>query len=76
MHALLACLLISTAYVAPFYVQRRLARNHSRTIIFRSLSTFAVCLVAWLPLNLTVSRALQVCISTMCLNLCIAWTAG
>lgn len=66
MHALLACLLISAAYVAPFYFQRRLARSHSRTIIFRTLSTFAVCLVAWLPLTLTISRALQVSVTTIC----------
>ena len=56
MHALLSCLLISTSYVAPFYFQRRFSRSHSSTILFRSISTFAVCLVAWLPLAFAVSE--------------------
>lgn len=80
MHALLACLLISTAYVAPFYFQRRLARSQNRTIIFRTLSTFAVCLVAWLPLTLTISRTLQVSVTTICLvglySRAMSWTGG
>lgn len=60
MHALLACLLISTAYVAPFYFQRRLSRGHRNTILLRSISTFAVCAVAWFPLAIAVARTGQV----------------
>lgn len=56
MHVLLSCLLISTAYVAPFYFHRRFSRSHSTTIFFRSVSTFAVCLVAWLPLAFAVAK--------------------
>ena len=61
MHALLACLLISTAYVAPFYFQRRLPRGHRTTVLFRTVSTLTVCAVAWTPVAIAVSRSPQVC---------------
>ncbi|CAL5226832.1 g9696 [Coccomyxa viridis] len=60
MHALLACLLISTAYVAPFYFQRKVPRGHRNTVLFRTVSTLTVCAVAWIPLALAVSRSSKV----------------
>ncbi|BDA49207.1 CAAX prenyl protease 2 [Coccomyxa sp. Obi] len=56
LRALLDCLLISTAYVLPFYLQPRLPRFHPKVIIFRSFSTAIVCAFAWVPLFLAVSR--------------------
>lgn len=48
--ALLECVLISTAYVAPFYLQTRLSRSHTTVILTRFVSTALACAVAWLPL--------------------------
>ena len=56
MHALLACTSIAAVYVAPFYLQRKLPRNHNATILFRAALACAACCCTWLPLFL----ALQV----------------
>ena len=50
MHALLACLLIVCAYVAPFYLQKKLSRSHTNTILSRSIAAVLICAFAWLPL--------------------------
>lgn len=49
-HALLQCVAIGVAYVAPFYCRGSHARDHSSTIKFRMASTVATSLLAWLPL--------------------------
>ncbi|EIE24782.1 Abi-domain-containing protein [Coccomyxa subellipsoidea C-169] len=56
LRTLLDCLLISTAYVAPFYLQTGLSRSHTKVILSRFLSTALVCAVAWLPLFFALSR--------------------
>ena len=71
MHALLACFLIATAYVAPFYLQRKLPRGHRNTVLFRTVSTLLACAVAWLPLALAVRRHPQVCISPVEGHACV-----
>lgn len=50
MHAVLNCVFVGIAYVAPFYFKASHARNHPSTIKFRMASTAATCLVAWTPL--------------------------
>lgn len=52
---ILDCLLISVAYVVPFYLQPHLPRSHPKVIIFRSFSTAFVCAFTWIPLYLAMS---------------------
>lgn len=49
-HALLKCVAIGVAYVAPFYCRGSHARDHPSTIKSRMASTVATSLLAWLPL--------------------------
>ena len=50
MHAVFQCICIGVAYVAPFYLKGHRARNDPSVIKFRTASTVATCLLAWLPL--------------------------
>ena len=56
MLAVLKCVAIGVAYVAPFYLRPGDARNSPSTIKFRMATTTATSLVAWLPLLWTLQQ--------------------
>lgn len=58
-HAVLKCVAIGVAYVAPFYCRGSHARDHPSTIMFRMTSTVATSLLAWFPLYHQVYNKVQ-----------------
>lgn len=58
-HAVLKCVAIGVAYVAPFYCRGSHARDYPSTIMFRMTSTVATSLLAWLPLYHQVYNKVQ-----------------
>ena len=57
--AVLKCIAIGAAYVAPFYLKGSQPRNHPATIKFRLASTLATSLLAWIPLYHEVHKVLN-----------------